>query len=685
MSRRVPWLVFAGGSALTLLFAHSAVLLRTPVAVMLVGWCLTLLLASLTWLAHAAQTRAIARETAEGRLRDFLDAAGEPIEIVALDGAVLEVNRAWRQTFGYTEGEAPTRSTVQMVAPEYADAYRALRSRLIEGEAVEEFEAVFVTRQKRRLVLTVRLTCGFESGHPSFVRAILRDVTPQRAAEEAQARLVATLDATTDFVAVANGKGRAVYINRAGRRMIGIGDDEDVSTIGLSSVFAPGARQYQMEVVLPAATRDGVWEGESMVHTRDSRDVPVSQVVIAHQSSQGGVWFVSTIMRDISVQRRREDELRDSEERFRRLSDAATDGIAISRDGRFLEVNRAWCRMFGYDEAELSRISAMDLAAATDRTRVERSVMANQSNTYELVCRRKDGSTFEAQATGSPIIYKGNPARVTVVRDISEWKRLDRMKSEFVSTVSHELRTPLTSIRGALGLLESGVAGTLSPQALDLARIGRSNSERLIRLISDMLDLDKIEAGVLQLRPSTLMPAEVVRAAVDGIRALADQLQIRLEEQVEAHRTFEGDRDRVIQVLTNLLSNAVKFSPAGSVVTVSALPVASSSLRAGFTSESAGHVTGRAPVRFVVENPGSGIAPDDLARLFRRFQQLDSSDGRARGGTGLGLAISKAIVEQHGGRIGVESAPGAMTTFWFELPSTLTGARSTPLADADAA
>jgi signal transduction histidine kinase len=147
-----------------------------------------------------------------------------------------------------------------------------------------------------------------------------------------------------------------------------------------------------------------------------------------------------------------------------------------------------------------------------------------------------------------------------------------------------------------------------------------------------------------------------------------------VEHVVEAHRTFEGDRDRVLQVLLNLLSNAVKFSPAGSVITISALPITD----AEAAGELGGPVTGRAPVRFVVENPGPGIAPRDLDRLFTRFQQLDGSDGRRRGGTGLGLAISKAIVEQHGGRIGVESDPGRTTRFWFELPAVSPGGGSRP-------
>ena len=251
-----------------------------------------------------------------------------------------------------------------------------------------------------------------------------------------------------------------------------------------------------------------------------------------------------------------------------------------------------------------------------------------------------------------------------IMRDITQWKRLDELKSEFVSTVSHELRTPLTSIRGSLGLLEAGVVGALPAQAHDLVRIARGNSERLIRLINEMLDLDKMEAGKLELHPRALTPAELVRTAVEEIRPLCDLFHVQVESTIEAHRTFEGDRDRVLQVLVNLLSNAVKFSPEASIIRIKASP--------GGEEEGglAGELTSRAPIRFVVENPGPGIAPRDLARLFTRFQQLDGSDGRKRGGTGLGLAISKAIVEQHGGRIGVESEPGRTTRFWFELPAS---------------
>lgn len=665
VSWRLPWLVLVGGTILAGVVSQTTLLPRTPGAVLIVGIVATLLLSGMARLAYEAQGRAFAGAAAEERLRDFLDTASDLIEITAPDGQLLYANQAWRTTFGYPDSEGPIVSTAVTITPEYADAYHDLRRRVLAGERVPEFEGVFTTRTRRRVVLAVRATCGYENGQPVAVRSMLRDVTPQRAAEEAQGRLVGTLEATTDFVGIGNGNGRGVYINRAGRRMVGVGDDEDVSTLGLSSILSPAARQHQIDVALPAAVRNGVWEGETTLQTRDGREIPVSQVLVAHKSAQG------------------EEELRESEERFRRLSDAATDGIAITRAGRFLEVNRAWCRMLGYTEVELEHVPVAVIVAPADRPRLQNIISKNIASSHQVVCVRKDGTMFEAEATGTPINFKGTPARVTVMRDITQWKRLDRMKSEFVSTVSHELRTPLTSIRGALGLLESGVGGALGPQAQELVRIGRGNTERLIRLISDMLDLDKIEAGRLDLHLSALMPTEVVRTAVDGIQVFADQFKVRIEERVDAHRTFEGDHDRVIQVLTNLLSNAVKFSPPGSVVTVHAFAGAVTAPEPGSrtsASDLTGRTTGRAPIRIVVENPGPGIAQNDLPLLFRRFQQLDGSDGRHHGGTGLGLAISKAIVEQHGGRIGVGSEPGIKTTFWFELPAAVApSARPTPL------
>jgi signal transduction histidine kinase len=216
--------------------------------------------------------------------------------------------------------------------------------------------------------------------------------------------------------------------------------------------------------------------------------------------------------------------------------------------------------------------------------------------------------------------------------------------------VSHELRTPLTAIRGALGLLGAGIAGDLPAEALELIELAGGNCERLVRLVNDILDIQKIEAGKMSLRLAAVDPAELVPRTVDQMRALAAAGGVGLEHAVELPARWRADEDRAAQVLTNLISNAIKFSPAGTRVTV--------------------RVTAGAPARTRVEvrDRGPGIAADQLPRLFGKFQQLDGSDTRAGSGTGLGLAICKAIVELHGGSIGVSTAPGHGSTFWFELP-----------------
>ncbi|MFP2898922.1 ATP-binding protein [Corallococcus sp. 4LFB] len=235
------------------------------------------------------------------------------------------------------------------------------------------------------------------------------------------------------------------------------------------------------------------------------------------------------------------------------------------------------------------------------------------------------------------------------MRDLTERKAVERMKNEFVSTVSHELRTPLTSIRGSLGLLENGIVGELPPQALGMVRIARTNTERLIRLINDILDLEKMESGMLELKLQPQTAQDLVEATLAGVQGVAEAAHVRLRSDVEGAPQVKGDRDRLIQVLTNLVSNAIKFSPQGASVVVAA----------GLTAD------GR--VRFSVTDQGSGIPEEKLSRLFGRFQQLDASDTRNKGGTGLGLAISQAIVEQHGGRIDVSSPPSQGATFHFTL------------------
>jgi signal transduction histidine kinase/CheY-like chemotaxis protein len=229
---------------------------------------------------------------------------------------------------------------------------------------------------------------------------------------------------------------------------------------------------------------------------------------------------------------------------------------------------------------------------------------------------------------------------------------LDSVKDEFISTVSHELRTPLTSIRGALGLLSAGLLGNVDAKAQNLLRIASSNTERLIRLINDILDLERMESGRAPLKLRRCSMFDLAREAIDTMTPMADGAGVSLELTCNAPRDsiyFDADSDRILQVVTNLLSNAIKFSPAVSTVAVQIDSDANSLL-------------------LKVIDEGRGIPADKLEAVFDRFQQVESSDASKKGGTGLGLAICRSIIQQHGGAIWAQpNQHGTGTTLWVQL------------------
>lgn len=303
--------------------------------------------------------------------------------------------------------------------------------------------------------------------------------------------------------------------------------------------------------------------------------------------------------------------------------------------------------------ASLAPLAAVGVGVAL-RRRLSREVEAPIAGLAAAAGRFGEGD-LSARADPAAVRELDQVARAfnemaaAMEQTVTELRSVDRMKSEFVSVVSHELRTPLTSIRGSLGLLVGGAFGDLPANADVMLAIAVSNTDRLIRLINDILDLERIAAGleVLDLAPSDV--ASLLDEAAEGIRGVAEAAGVEL-----VVRPVEGevpvDRDRIVQCLTNLLGNAVKFSEAGGAVTLGA------ERRDG-------------EVALSVSGGGRGIPADKLDDIFERFAQVDSSDARDKGGTGLGLAIVKGIIDQHGGRVEVASEPGVRTTFTLVLPA----------------
>jgi len=273
----------------------------------------------------------------------------------------------------------------------------------------------------------------------------------------------------------------------------------------------------------------------------------------------------------------------------------------------------------------------------------------------ERVLSRRDGSELTAEMTTGLVRTDEGVLFSVFLHDVSERKQVERMKNEFVATVSHELRTPLTAISASLSLLADGMAGELPEAAKGLVGIANASSERLVRLIGDVLDIQKMEAGQMDYRREVQRIAPIAEGAVAAMESFAAQAGVRLAFEVEDGAEglhAEVDRDRLTQVLANLLSNAVKFSEAGGAVLTRV--------------ESHGEM-----VLIAVADRGDGIPEQFRGRVFQRFAQADSADSRRKGGTGLGLSICKAIVEEHGGRIRFESTEGEGTRFFVELPAVM--------------
>jgi PAS domain S-box-containing protein len=347
------------------------------------------------------------------------------------------------------------------------------------------------------------------------------------------------------------------------------------------------------------------------------------------------------------------------------ILDSAAEGIFGLDSQGFVEfINRSAAQMLGWKIEDVVGTQMHDLIHPANARTASHADCPICSHTIEPAVRigkrgtfvQRSGETIPIEYTASTMLDgSSQPSGVVVTfRDITERLAIDRMKDEFVSTVSHELRTPLTSIRGALGLLASGLIGNLSERAQRMLDIAVSNTDRLVRLINDILDLERIDSGRVELNRTTSDAADLITEARDGIQGFADRAGVQVEIE-PLHDALWVDHDRIIQTLTNLLSNAVKFSPRGSLVRVSGQ-------------------RGRDVFTFIVEDHGRGIPASHLESIFERFKQVDSSDSRNKNGTGLGLAICRSIVNAHGGRIWAESIEGHGTTFRFTVPISASAA-----------
>jgi PAS domain S-box-containing protein len=352
-------------------------------------------------------------------------------------------------------------------------------------------------------------------------------------------------------------------------------------------------------------------------------------------------------------------ELRDVSQRRQAILEGAMDGIiTINPSGSIESANPAIERIFGYSAAELNRrdvgmllANQQPIGKAAENLH-EMSFAEHRSDVVqEVEMRRKDGTVFPAEVAISAVHLTEGRRYVAVIRDVAERKRIERLKAEFVSTVSHELRTPLTSISGSLGLLAAHVEGTLDARSARLVEIARGNANRLVRLINDILDIEKMESGRMRFDSRELDLKVELANAQEAIHGYAQEYGVTVVLQAPHEGALVlADRDRLAQVFDNLLSNAVKFSPHGATVHVELVP--------------------RSPSHEIrITDEGEGIPAEFQDRIFGKFAQADGSDSRQKGGTGLGLNIVREIMRRLGGHVDFTTQAGVGTTFRLTLPA----------------
>jgi PAS domain S-box-containing protein len=521
-----------------------------------------------------------------------------------------------------------------------------------------------------------------DQGHINFIIATGIDVTVQRAAEEtlreSEARYRQLVEGSLGMVCTHDPHGVILSVNTHGAQSIGR-TREEMTGHGLSE-FMPEDRRLGFDKYLSDIVRRG--EVQGLLHLRH---VNGEVRVVAYRNKlieiPGRDSYVLGFGVDISEQVRAEDQLRALSRQSDSILESVGDGIyGIDLDGNCTVVNPAASQMLGFKPDEILGRNIHDLIhhSHADGTPYPAEECPIQNTITDLdtvrvsneVFWRKDGTSFPVEYVARPQIEiqagidsegqtgfpegaqpAGKAVGVVVAfTDTTERRALDRMKDEFISTVSHELRTPLTSLRAALGLITGGSLAARPEKLRQMLEIATGNTDRLVRLVNDILELERIGSGKAELHYTMCSADDLFRRAAGLQQTGASKAQLRITFNSQGVNVW-ADPDRVLQTLTNLISNAIKFSPPGTEIHLRSRRVDANE------------------AEIQVRDQGRGIPEDKLESIFERFRQVDASDSRTMGGTGLGLAICRSIVNQHGGRIWATSTVGKGSAFHFTLPT----------------
>lgn len=598
-----------------------------------------------------------------------LDTVGALVVVLDTAGRIVRFNRICETISGYSLSDVVGRAEWDtLVPPEDRETNIATYQQLRDGHFPFAYENRWLTHDGsiRRIQWTATALPDAQ-GEVAFLIATGIDVTLQREAEltlrESEARYRTLIEGSLGAVFTHMLDGTLLSINTYGAEHLGYAIEE--MTDRPLTNFMPSDQQRAFDEYLHTLAETGEAQGTFEFSHRDG-EVRVlayrNRLIEATTREHYALCFAVDITEKVHAEERLSALTRQSNS----ILDSVGDGIfGTDLDGIATVCNPAAAQMLGYRTDEIETvILGRNLHALAHHTHADGSRYEERdcpiinsihdSKTVRVstdVFWRKDGTSFPVEYVACPMVDNGSPTGIVVAfTDTTERRALDRMKDEFVSTVSHELRTPLTSMRASLGLIASGALKSRPEKAEQMLGIAIGNTDRLVNLVNDILELERIGSGKAQLHAGDVHMYALMHRATDLLSGTAAKHSIRFTYGEPGVHVWV-DSDRILQMLTNLLSNAIKFSPSGGVIHMEAYYSA----------------PGEATIE--VRDHGRGIPSDKLELIFGRFQQVDASDARVMGGTGLGLAICRSIVTQHGGRIWAESELGSGARFLFTLPT----------------
>jgi PAS domain S-box-containing protein len=589
------------------------------------------------------------------RLNVVFENALEGVSRFDRQGRIAFANSAFGAIIDFTPEELCGRSW-QAIAR--AEDHCTVRTALIEaktyGRAVRE---LLVYRRDGALVPVslVLVRAGGETW------CFARNLSQLKRAEE---RFALAAQSTRDVIWDWDLQQNAVWFSDALRTVFGYEEAGEVPiSVWYDNIHSDDLLAVSNSIHAVIESGETYWSSEYRFRKRDGTYAYIFDRGTVVRDAAGRPVRMIGAMMDLTERRNVEQQLERANARTQLILNCAAEGMFGSDEtGATAFVNKAGAEMLGYTVEELmgrGLHTEIHHSYPDGRPYPPEECPCGKAALYGIPAVVTDECFFKKDGTPFPVEYSANPmfdsegrliGTVVSFRDVSERRAVEKMKDEFVSVVSHELRTPLTSIRGALGLVAGGRVGELPEKAKRMLDIAVTNTDRLVRLINDILDIERMESGKITLTRQLCDANELITQAVETMRPMADKGGVTLAMN-GCTAPLWADPDRLVQTLTNLISNAIKFSPPGKSITVDA------------------EVEGDAVV-FAVRDQGRGIPASKLESVFERFQQVDASDSREKGGSGLGLAICRSIVRQHGGDIRVESQLGRGSTFRFTVPRT---------------